>query len=303
MSHLQLMIVLALWTLLVTDGPLAVAQEQLTSGEYFVTQSWSQEKDYRRVFYVSVPKRRGQQKLPVFIFLHGNGGNAKGAMKGFLARHRIMATRYVMVFPGGYAKSWNIVSERSKADDRGFIEEIVRKLAAFDNVQPDTFTIMGASNGAALVNQLAIECRLSNIRNYVSSVSPLNVYQHDGQNFKAKGDDNNYQAVVTPMTGKRLMNISGMNDKLVPYRGGPSKVIPAKGGKLAFVDAEESIFRWARQMEYDGDKLSAPTTIDGKLEIFSYLDGDVVHYKVVDEGHNATGQISESILLDFLEQD
>jgi polyhydroxybutyrate depolymerase len=303
MSHLQLMIVLIVWAPLVTDGPLAVAEEQLTSGEYFVTQSWSQEKDFERAYYVSVPKRRDQQKLPVFIFLHGNGGNAKGAMNGFLRRHQTMAARYVMVFPGGYARSWNIVSERSKADDRGFIEEIVRKLAAFDNVQPDNFTIMGASNGAALVNQLAIECRLSNIRNYVSSVSPLNIYQHDGQHFKAKGDDNNYQAVVTPMTGKRLMNISGTDDKLVPYRGGPSRVIPAKSGKLAFVNAEESIFRWARQMGYDGDKLSAPTTIDGKLEIFSYLDGDVVHYKVNDEGHGATGQISESILLDFLEQD
>jgi hypothetical protein len=29
----------------------------------------------------------------------------------------------------------------------------------------------------------------------------------------------------------------------------------------------------------------------------------VIHYKVVGEGHGATGQISESILRDFLEQD
>jgi poly(3-hydroxybutyrate) depolymerase len=247
----------------VTDGSLAIAEGQLESGEYFVTQSWSQEKDFKRPYYVSVPKRRDQQKLPVFIFLHGNGGNAKGAMNGFLRKHQTMAARYVTVFPDGYAKSWNIVSERSKADDRGFVEAIVRKVADSDNVQPNNFTIMGASNGAALVNQLAIECRLPNIRNYVSGVSPLNVYQHDGKHFKAKGDDNNYQTVFTPMTGKRLMNISGTDDKLVPYRSGPSRVIPAKGGKLAFVDAEESIYRWARQMGYDSDKLSEPTTIKG----------------------------------------
>ena len=62
------------------------------------------------------------------------------------------------------------------------------------------------------------------------------------RNFRAKGADNNYQVVATPMTGKRLMNISGTTDDLVPYRGGLSKHIPAKDGKLGFVDAEESIF-------------------------------------------------------------
>ena len=173
----------------------------------------------------------------------------------------------------------------------------------YDNIQNDNFSVMGNSNGAALVNQLAIESKLPNLRNYVSAVSPLNVYQHDGKNFKAKGADNNYQAVAMPMTGKRLMNISGTTDDLVPYHGGTSKHIPAKGGKLGFVDAEASIFLWAKQMGYDGEKLSKPTRIDGNLEIFSYLNGDVIHYKVVDEGHGASRAISEKILLEFLEDD
>ncbi len=134
---------------------------------------------------------------------------------------------------------------------------------------------MGNSNGSALVNQLAIECRLPNIRSYVTGVSLLNVFQHDGRNFKAKGDDNNYQAVATPLIGKRLMNISGTDDQLIPYRGGPSPAIPAKGGKLGFVDAKESIFLWAKAEGYKGEKLTRPTKVIGKLEIFSYLDGDV----------------------------
>ncbi len=112
-------------------------------------------------------------------------------MNGLMRQFKTIATRYVMVCPDGYANSWNIVSERSKADDRDFIEAIVKKLASYDNVQTNDFTIMGNSNGAALVNQLAIECRLPNIRNYISAVSPLNVYQHDGKNFRSKGDDNN----------------------------------------------------------------------------------------------------------------
>ena len=56
-------------------------------------------------------------------------------------------------------------------------------------------------------------------------------------------------------------------------------------------------------MGYEGDKLSRPTKIDGQLEVFSYLGGDVIHYKVVGAGHGATGAISEKMLLDFLEGD
>ena len=294
--------ILVLTTVLTAGGvPLADASKQLKSGVYYITQSWSQETDFRRSYYVSVPESSDQLKFPVFIFLHGHGGNAKGAMDGFMKRHTTMADRYVMVFANGYKAGWNIMSEHTKADDLGFIEAIVKKLSMYGNIQKDNFSVMGNSNGAALVNQLAIESKLPNLRNYVSAVSPLNVYQHDGKNFKAKGVDNDYQTVATPMTGKRLMNISGTTDDLVPYHGGTSKHIPAKSGKLGFVDAEESIFLWAKQMGYDGEKLSRPSRIDGNLEIFSYLNGDVIHYKVVDEGHGASQAISEKILLQFLE--
>lgn len=275
---------------------------KLSSGEYFITQSWSQERDFQRPYHVNVPTDSEQDELPVFIFLHGNGGNAKEAMRGFTRGRKQLASRYVMVFAQGYRESWNIVSERSKADDVGFIEAIVQELAKCNNVDANNFTIMGASNGAALVNQLMIESKLSNVRNYISGVSPLNVWQHDGKNFKAKGDDNNYRTIVTPAKGKRLLNISGVSDKLVPYDGGLSKVIPAKDGKLAFVAAEESTYVWARQMGYDGERLARSSRTIENVEIFSYLDGDVVHYKVTNEGHGATHGISEDLLLAFLQR-
>lgn len=272
---------------------------KLSSGEYFIRQSWSQEQDFPRPYHVNVPANLGNRRLPVLIFLHGNGGNARSAMSGFLKQHPTMAARYVMVFPDGYLNSWNISAERSKADDRLFIEAIIEKLAASDNVQPDQFTIMGNSNGSALANQLAIESRLPNIRNYVMAVSPLNVLQHDGQNFKSKGGDNSYQTVATPRTGARIMNISGTEDRLIPYHGGPSPVIPAKNGKLGFIAAEESIFLWAKAMGYQAGKLEKPSSAAGKLEIFSYLDGAIVHFKVLGEGHGAAGAIDEATLLRF----
>jgi len=151
----------------------------LSSGEYFVTQSWSQEKNFKRSYFVNVPAEPAKEKLPVLIFLHGSGGNAKRGIQGFVRRRKRIAAEYVTVFPQGYRGSWNIVSERSKSDDRRFIESIILDLAKNRNVDPNHFTVMGSSNGAALVNQLAIESRLPNIRNYISGVSQLNVWQHE----------------------------------------------------------------------------------------------------------------------------
>ena len=289
--------------LFLSVSPLHAADEpaRLSSGEYFVRQTWAQEQDFPRPYHVHVPANPNQRKLPVFIFLHGNGGTARGTMPGFLRHHPTMASRYAMVFPEGYLKSWNIVAERSKADDLEFIEAIVVRLAACDNVQPDNFTIMGVSNGAALANRLAIESRLPNVRNYITAVSPLNVLQHDGRNFKAKGDDDSYRAVANPRGDVRIMSISGTDDGVVPYHGGPSPVIPARNGKLGFVAAEESVFRWAKALGYEGQKLQTPTRIDGKLAFFSYLDDAIVHCKVVGEGHGAAGAIDETTLLRFLE--
>ncbi len=277
---------------------------RLESGKYTIQQSWSQEKNAKRPFFVSVPRsQRNQPKRPVFIFLHGNGGNAQGAMNGFKRHRKRIVSQYIMVFPQGYRESWNIVSERSKADDLRFIESIVLKLAKFDNVDSKNFTIMGASNGSAMVNQLAIESRLPNIRNYISGVSPLNVFQYDGGQFKAKGERNNYRVAMTPAKGKRLMNISGVRDRLVPYAGGESKVIPAKNGKLAFVAAEKSTFIWAKHFGYVGKQLTKPTRTGEEVDVFSYLNGDVIHCKVKNEGHGATHGISEDVLLEFLRAD
>jgi poly(3-hydroxybutyrate) depolymerase len=279
---------------------LRVGAEDLKTGEYSIEQSWTQERNFQRTFFVHVPAEVGEKKLPVLIFLHGNGGNASGAMRGFHRKYPKISSRYVTVFPDGYLKSWNVVSERSKANDREFIEAIIQKLVGMQNVVSDQFTIMGSSNGAALANQLAIECPLPQIRNYVTCVSPLNVFQHDGEDFKARGTNNQYSEAVTPRTGIRLLNVSGEEDPLVPYHGGESRGIPALRGKLGFVAAEESILLWARALGYRGEKL-APTATSDRTEKTVYLDGDVVHYKILGEGHGASRSLSEAMLLQFLE--
>lgn len=274
--------------------------ENLKSGEYFITQSWSQETNYKHPYQVVVPEKKSSKPYPVFIFLHGNGGQAKGVMRRFMRPNGLIKSKYIMVFPQGYQKSWNIVAERSKNDELQYIESIIKHLQKFDNVAKDNFSIMGSSNGAAMANQIAIETKLTCIKNYITGVSQLNGCQHDGKAFKSKGKDNNYTKVAKPLKGIRLMNISGGNDALIPYKGGPSK-IRGKGGKLTFVDAEESIYIWAKHNGYTGKKLTKPTSVEGNIESYAYNGGDFIHYKIVGGGHGVTGAIKEETLLKFLE--
>ena len=70
------------------------------SGQYFIRQSWSQERDFPRPFFVNVPNGKTDSKYPVLIFLHGNGGNARDAMRNMLRNRKAIASRYVMVFAG-----------------------------------------------------------------------------------------------------------------------------------------------------------------------------------------------------------
>jgi poly(3-hydroxybutyrate) depolymerase len=272
---------------------------ELQSGSYTINQDWSQEQDYERSYFVHVPD--SVEPLPLFIFLHGNGGNAERSMQGFIKRHKKLSKRYNMVFAQGYLKSWNIVSERSQAPDREFIEAIVTKLTEYSNVKDSDAVLMGSSNGAALVNQFAIETKLDHFSHYITVVSQLNAWQHDGTAFKAKGVDNNYTESVVPLKGKCLMNVSGVDDRLVPYSGGSSRAIRAKDGKLAFVDAEKSTYLWAQHYGYTGEQLSQPSESSEVMDTYSYLDGTVIHYKMNTRAHNAGGGLTEAVLLKFLD--
>ncbi|OUT62403.1 MAG: hypothetical protein CBB71_02335 [Rhodopirellula sp. TMED11] len=290
---------LAATGLLLSIATLSSAAD-LESGKHLIKQSWSQESNYPRPYFVHLPQLAKSKPLPVLVFLHGNGGNAEGAMRGFVNKHPKIAQQYLLVFPEGYQKSWNIVSERSRADDISFVEAVVRAVVSHDNASNEKVSLLGVSNGAALVNAFMIESDLSVVHNCITAVSPLNAYQFDGKHFRARGKDNAYRQQVKPQLGRRLLNISGTQDHLVPYLGGPSPVIPAKDGKLTFVDAEESTYQWAKAMGYQGRKLNSATSQDASVEVFSYLNGDVVHFKVNGEGHGAFRAIDQEKLLQFL---
>ena len=109
----------------------------LTSGQFEITQTWSQEPSgYKREIFTRVPQDK-TIKHPVVIVLHGNGGSADR----FINQFNYLENR-IIVAPQGYLRSWNIRKEKSKAPDIALIEQIFSYLEQFDNVDANDISII-----------------------------------------------------------------------------------------------------------------------------------------------------------------
>jgi hypothetical protein len=190
---------------------------------------------------------------------------------------------HILVAPTGYQNSWNICSENSDAPDVEMINELVNNLQGYSNVNPNKIRILGTSNGAGLANRIFIENTNPGIDIVCAVVSHLNDFQyHLGDFYKPSGITNSsssycgYDIVSKPLSSRKYLSISNVNDQLIPYNGGLSNV------GATFLPAETAAHIIATHKGYTGSILTSGTTIGtGSLEIteYSYLFGDVVHLK------------------------
>ena len=249
----------------------------LETGIIYFNQSWEQENTgYSRPVYIDVPSS-GSEPHNIIIVLHGGGGNAQQFVNTFnyLENHIIVA-------PQGYGGNWNVGLEQSLAPDVDFVKEIINHVRAFENVQAENITILGMSNGSALVNRLTIELEDSYFTNAISIVSPLNTLQYrEGSFWYNSAGNNNYDMQIVPTSGKRILCISGTEDDLIPYSGGSGVM------GYNFLSAQYSTFVLAQNMGFQGAQLEDSQGSEYANNVFkySYLDGDIVHYKFIGAGH------------------
>ena len=266
------------------------SENHLETGMIYFNQSWEQENTgYNRPVYINVPSSNSGP-LNIIIVLHGGGGNAQQFVNSFN-----YLENQIIVAPQGYGGNWNVGLEQSLAPDVDFIKEIINHVRTFENVQPENITILGMSNGSALVNRLTIELDDSFFTNAISIVSPLNSFQYRfGTFWYNSTGNNNYDMQIVPGNGKRILCISGTEDNLIPYYGGSGVM------GYNFLSAQYSTFVFAQNMGFQGPQLedSQGSEYAANIIKYSYLDGDVVHYKFIGAGHMIPN-FSEPIL-DFL---
>ncbi len=258
--------------------PAPVVRPETRVDEFRIRQVWSQESGgwARRVLVRTPVGTSG--KLPVVIFLHGNGGQVENAINQFRQLGNV-----IFVCPQGYRRSWNVFGEASEAPDVKFIEEIITYLKTRNrNADVDNITLIGSSNGSGLIHRLLIEMDRKPFHKAVCLVASMIEKQYHSGKFWVSSEDgkNLYDLEKRPTRGPTVLYFHGTDDRVVPYRGG-------NRGNVPHVSAQDTAFAFARAFGHDGiqwaDADGKPVG-SGVLE-YAYPKAKYTHYKLVGEGH------------------
>ena len=266
----------------------------LKSGIFEIVQKWSQEPyGHSRKVFVKVPDNK-LEKYPVVIVLHGNGGSANTFVNKFN-----YINNHIIIAPQGYLKSWNISKEKSKAPDINFIAEIISYLKKMKNIESENISIIGSSNGSALVNQLLIEFEDDAFKKAICIVSQLNSFQYRDGKFWAQSENNLFNTPSTPKKGRKILCLAGSDDRTANYYGGQGVL------GYIFLNAQNSTYILAKAMGYDGLEITDDLSEEGPENFFkySYLDGEIVHYRLQGAGHGFRDMNpnANQIIKDFIE--
>jgi poly(3-hydroxybutyrate) depolymerase len=259
------------------------------------TQSWSQETSYKRVALIKYPVSDAQTH-PVLILMHGAGGNADGMINQYMGLED-----YILVALQGYDNRWNIQTESSKADDLDYIENIINQLKTYSDVDADNISLMGSSNGAAMVNRAMIELPEGTFKNAISLASQLTTDQYNNNSFWGDtNNDGNYDTSYTLSPNLRALSLHGTNDTTIPYNGGTVNWL-----SRTFLEAQQSILNIATGLGYSGAQVNGTTPFTNtNIVKYEYLNGDVVHYKFIGGNHGFGGLKNDllEIISDFISQ-
>ena len=260
-----------------TDEP----DNKLTSlTEIIIEKTWAQQPNgYVYPIDIEVPESiEPIEGFPICVLLHSNGSNGRRIINQFSS----VLDDHILIAPTGYLNSWNICDERSNAPDLEMVDELINTLSNYSNINLNKIRILGSSNGAGLANNIFIQNENPNIDIICAVVSHLNIPQYHDNNFYKYSTVTNpmsafcgYEEITNPISSRKYLSISNINDPTIPYLGGNSKV------GLDFLNAEDAIFYIAKNQGFTGEKLPPEGSALGNPIIFeySYLSGDVVHIK------------------------
>ncbi len=176
----------------------------------------------------------GAAPQTMLLLLHGGGGKASGMIR--LARDMpVLADQYhiLLIYPEGIGGHWNDgrgdISEAAKTnvDDIGFLRALAAE-AGYPGKIRHVFAA-GISNGGMMAQRIA--CDMPDVVSGVATVAA---------NLPVE-----LEKKCQPAKPVSVMFIAGMEDPLVPYAGGPVKVLRKERGMVLSI--EDSLAFWSRQ--------------------------------------------------------
>jgi polyhydroxybutyrate depolymerase len=224
-----------------------------------------------RRYLLYVPKTYDRSKpTPLVISMHA-GALWPAAQMG-ISRWNELADEhgFLVVYPAGtgFPQVWHM-GPRSLGLNVTFISELIDKLEAEYNIDPNRIYADGMSNGGGMA--IALSCKLSDRIAAVGAVA--GAYAVD---WEQCGDSKPVPTVA----------FHGTADPLAPYKGGSSPIAPG-----LFPNIRDWAATWARRNRCKGDP--SDTRITASVRSLAYTDcaenADVILYTVEGGGHTWPG--------------
>jgi polyhydroxybutyrate depolymerase len=203
-----------------------------------------------RTYYMHEPTQSLPGLRPLVLVLHGGGGNGKisAMMSGF--NPKADAEGFLAVYPNGSGRfgedrllTWNAghccaYAMRERANDVGFISDLIDELVRRDRVDPKRVYVTGMSNGGMMSYRLGRE-----LPHKIAAIAPV-----VGAMF---GDE------TPPAMPMPVLIFNSRTDESVPFDGGPAKI---RGG-TAVGDSDYKPVAFALDFWAKANRCAPPPTV------------------------------------------
>ncbi len=229
--------------------------------------------------------------VPAVILLHGGGGTA-AQLERFTDFDRVAASAgIVAIYPQGLDHNWNDhrgTAAQSEADDRRFLLDLIRALAAKGVVDASHVYIAGISNGGLMALDMAC--------NYADRIA--------GAGIIAASLPADYRC--TPARALPVIFFHGTEDKFIPFAGGRiAGQFSADRGSVVSAQATIAFFAEANGCK-TRDSRDLPDSVppDGThVTIYRYdncLPGGALESVVIEGGGHSWPGARQGFVLDHL---
>jgi polyhydroxybutyrate depolymerase len=241
-----------------------------------------------REYFAFIPSNyNSASAVPLVLNFHGFGGNSSGYSTYASMEALAEKENFILIYPDGTEMDsyshWNpslpSSSNKSSANDLGFIDMLIQQLSKDYSIDPKRVYACGFSNGGMMSFGLAHH--KSNLIAAVASVSGTML-----------------DAEVSPTHPMPVLIIHGTNDYIISYNGNNE-----------YNSVESTLNYWMSFNKIESLSKS-DTSISGNntIQYFSYENGEngvsVEHYKIVQGGHewfnlNYDGQNTGELIWNF----
>jgi polyhydroxybutyrate depolymerase len=194
----------------------------------------------------------------VVLSLHGLSSSASSQQSGSgWDTTSDSAKNFVVAYPDGVDRQWNVAGFNPAVDDTGFMKAIVDHVAQRVRIAPNRVYISGTSLGGGFSHKMA--CTQAG---YFAAAAPVVFHLHSSpQDY-----------VCAPSRPISVKEYAGTRDLLVRYEGGTSSVA---GQTVTHLSANASFQKWAQLSGCTGSPVTTWSRLTANVKEYQNCAGGV----------------------------